>query len=50
MYDFQNCLIEAIDRVLASDLIDESFSAAVHAQALLFARIPAEDMRWYYAD
>ena len=50
MYDFQNCLIEAIDRVLTSDLIDESFSAAVHAQALLLARIPPEEMLWYFAD
>jgi len=41
---FQNCLIDAIDVVLAWDLPEESFAEAVTVQASLMARIDPEEI------
>ncbi len=41
--NFQTCLMHAIDTVLASDLPDDNFAAAVNDQAKLMAGIAPED-------
>lgn len=48
--DFQNCLLDAVDTVLAWDLPEEDFSDAVNAQACLMANIDPDEMLWHYAD
>jgi hypothetical protein len=42
--NFQNYLMDAIDRVLGWDLPDESLADAVKAQASLMARINPEEI------
>lgn len=46
--DFQNYLTEAIDRVLATDLLDDSFTDAVKAQACLMAGISPDEIYDFY--
>ena len=47
---FQNCLIDAIDVVLAWDLPEESFADAVTVQAGLMARIAPEEVQEHCSD
>ena len=42
---FEDCLIEAIDVVLAQEIPDEVFADAVEAQACLMAGINLEEIR-----
>ncbi len=43
--NYQNCLIDAIDVVLAWDIPEEAFADAVQAQAGLMALVNPEDIR-----
>ena len=47
---FEDCLIEAIDVVLAQEIPDEAFAAAVQTQACLMAGINPEEIRESYSD
>ena len=47
---FEDCLIEAIDVVLAREIPDEAFAAAVQTQACLMAGINPEEIRESYSD
>ncbi len=42
---YQNCLIDAIDVVLAWDIPEEAFADAVNVQAGFMARVNPEDIR-----
>ena len=48
--NFQSCLIDAIDVVLAWDLPDELLAEAVTVQAGLMARITPDDIQTHCAD
>lgn len=48
--EYQSCLINAIETVLAWDIPDEAFSAAVKAQACLMGGIEPEEIRGVYSD
>ncbi len=50
MINFQNCLLDAVDAVLAWDVPESDFADAVKTQACLLAGINPDEILWHYAD